>query len=78
MKFKHSRLKNQILLKLLKLKKVILNDIEKFFEIEIKKRKISLSKLLLKDKLHLSEEGHILYFKRNLKILLNVIKKMNS
>ena len=59
-------------------KKVILNDIEKFFEIEIKKRKTSLSKLLLKDKLHLSEEGHILYFKRNLKILLNAIKKMNS
>jgi len=66
---------NQIIHDVAKQSKVILNDIEKYITSQIEQKKCDLNDLLLDDGVHLSEEGHNLYFEFLSTILLNELKE---
>ena len=58
------------------IKKVILIDHEKIFLKEINLKNKKLKDLLLKDKVHLSEEGHDLYYQTVSNVMLGVDSKL--
>lgn len=68
---------NKIIRKVAKYRKdVELNDIEKNMINYLNKNKLPVSKILLSDKLHLSELGHIIYFNITYPKIKNAVKQL--
>ncbi len=53
--------------------RLILNDMEKTFHVHTRENGSELSELLLADRLHLSEKGHVLYFETIFPVLKQVV-----